>query len=48
MGTFGKSGKLKVMLNEPLPDWKDTHLVGSDVVLSYKKSMMKKQANKFR
>jgi len=48
VGTFGKSGKLKVMFSEPLTEWNDPTLVGSDVVLSYKKSMMKKQVNKFR
>ena len=48
VGTFGKSGKLKVMFSDPLTNWKDPELVGSEVVLTYKKSMMKKQANKFR
>jgi hypothetical protein len=48
VGTFGKSGKLKVMFSEPLQNWNDPSLVGSDVVLTYKKSMMKKQANKFK
>ena len=47
MGTFGKSGKLKVKLREPLPE--DTQgILGSEVQLRYKKNMMKKQANKFR
>jgi hypothetical protein len=48
VGTFGKSGKLKVMFSDPLTNWKDPELVGSQVVLTYKKSMMKKQANRFR
>jgi selenocysteine-specific elongation factor len=42
MGTFGKSGKLKVMFSDPMPNWNDPALVGSDVVLTYKKSMTKK------
>jgi len=49
MGTFGKSGKLKVRLNEPLdPEVDQRALLGTEVLLSYKKNMMKKQANKFR
>ena len=49
IGTFGKSGKLKVRLDEPLdPDFDARSLVGSEVILRYKKNMMKKQANKFR
>ena len=49
MGTFGKSGKLKVQFNEPIPQWNDEKaIVGQEVVLVYKKQMMKKQANRFR
>jgi len=48
VGTFGKSGKLKVMFNDPILNWNDPGLVGSEVVLTYKKSMMKKQSNRFR
>lgn len=48
-GTFGKSGKLKVRLDEPLEATVDQRaLLGTEVVLNYKKNMMKKQANKFR
>ena len=48
-GTFGKSGKLKVRLEEPLGEEVDRKaLLGSEVLLRYKKNMMKKQANKFR
>ena len=43
VGTFGKSGKLKVRLDETLPASVDQRaLVGTDVLLSYKKNMMKK------
>ena len=49
IGTFGKSGKLKVRLEEPLdPSIDQRALLGSEVILRYKKNMMKKQANKFR
>lgn len=49
IGTFGKSGKLKVRLEEPIDASVDQRtLLGSEVVLRYKKNMMKKQANKFR
>lgn len=51
IGTFGKSGKLRVRLDEPLDDavMADSRaIVGSEVLLSYKKNMMKKQVNKFR
>ena len=54
VGTFGKSGKLKVRLHEPFDESQivggsDTKsLVGSEVLLKYKKNMMKKQANKFK
>jgi hypothetical protein len=48
-GTFGKSGKLKVRLDDPISSEVDPKtLVGSEVRLDYKKSMMKKQANRFR
>jgi len=43
-GTFGKSGKIKVKLEEPITvDPKE--LVGTQIELHYKKNMMKKQAN---
>ena len=43
IGTFGKSGKLKVRLEEPLAATVDQKaLLGSEVLLSYKKNMMKK------
>ena len=49
IGTFGKSGKLKVRLNEPMgADVDQRALLGSEVLLSYKKNMMKKQVNRFR
>ena len=49
IGTFGKSGKLKVRLEEPLDASVDQRsLLGTEVILRYKKNMMKKQANKFR
>ena len=49
MGTFGKSGKLKVRLDDPIgPDVDLKELVGSEVELKYKKNMMKKQANRFK
>ena len=42
-GTFGKSGKLKVHLKEPMDASVDQRaLLGSEVLLSYKKNMMKK------
>ena len=50
-GTFGKSGKLKVRLEQPLDASAmadPRSIVGSEVLLRYKKNMMKKQANKFR
>ena len=48
-GTFGKSGKLKVRLDEPLgADVDQRALLGSEAILNYKKNMMKKQVNKFR
>jgi len=55
MGTFGKSGKLKVRMEEPIDvariegdDGDVKALVGSEVLLRYKKNMMKKQANRFK
>ena len=49
MGTFGKSGKIKVRLDEPIPETTDwAKLLNSQVELHYKKNMMKKQANKFK
>ena len=43
VGTFGKSGKLKVKLEEPLDASIDQRaLLGSEVILRYKKNMMKK------
>lgn len=45
IGTFGKSGKLRVRLDEPLDAavMADTKaIVGSEVSLRYKKNMMKK------
>ena len=43
IGTFGKSGKLKVHLKVPLDASVDQRaLLGSEVLLSYKKNMMKK------
>ena len=43
IGTFGKSGKLKVKLETPLdPDTDFKSLVGNQVELNYKKNMMKK------
>ena len=43
IGTFGKSGKLKVRLETPLdPDTDFKSLVGNQVELNYKKNMMKK------
>lgn len=48
-GTFGKSGKMKVKLENPLdPDTDFKALQGTQVELNYKKNMMKKQANKFK
>lgn len=48
-GTFGKSGKLKVRLDEPIDESVDLKLIlNSTVELHYKKNMMKKQANKFK
>ena len=48
-GTFGKSGKLKVRLDEPLNASIDQKaLLGTEVQLYYKKNMMKKKANKFK
>ena len=48
-GTFGKSGKIKVKLDEPIADDIDlSKLVNSSIELHYKKNMMKKQANKFK
>ena len=37
IGTFGKSGKLKVQFDDPIPEWNDPTLVGSEVVLTYNK-----------
>ena len=43
-GTFGKSGKIRVRMDEPIQvDLKE--IVGSQIELHYKKNMMKKQAN---
>jgi hypothetical protein len=43
IGTFGKSGKLKVRLDESLDETVDQRaLLGTEVLLSYKKNMMKK------
>ena len=43
IGTFGKSGKLKVRLEEPLdPAMDQRALLGSEVILRYKKNMMRK------
>ena len=45
IGTFGKSGKLKVRLDEPLEEavMADSRaILGSEVLLRYKKNMMKK------
>lgn len=48
-GTFGKSGKIKVRLDEPIPADVDLKtIVGSQIELHYKKNMMKKQVNKFK
>ena len=38
LGTFGKSGKLKVRMDEPLAE----DVTGAEVQLRYKKNMMKK------
>ena len=50
IGTFGKSGKIKVRLEESMdPSVVDPKaILGTEVILRYKKNMMKKQANKFR
>ena len=46
---FGKSGIIKVRLDEPLPKDVDTKAVlQSEVELHYKKNIMAKQANKFK
>jgi len=43
IGTFGKSGKLRVKLDEALDASVDQRaLLGSEVMLRYKKNMMKK------
>ena len=43
IGTFGKSGKLKVKLEDPLdPSIDPKTLHGTQVQLNYKKNMMKK------
>ena len=43
IGTFGKSGKLRVKLEEPLDAEVDQRaLLGTEVILRYKKNMMKK------
>ena len=47
IGTFGKSGKLKVRLDEALLA-DAPNLVNTNVELRYKKNMMKKKANKFK
>ena len=44
-GTFGKSGKIKVRLEEPIPEETVKDVVGSQIELHYKKNMMKKAAN---
>jgi hypothetical protein len=46
-GTFGKSGKLKVRLDNP-SDLTEQELMDCSVELRYKKNMMKKKANKFK
>lgn len=46
-GLFGKSGKIKVRLDEPLTV-DPSEIVNSQIELHYKKNMMKKQANKFK
>jgi hypothetical protein len=46
-GTFGKSGKLKVRLDNP-SDLTEQELLDCNVELRYKKNMMKKKANKFK
>lgn len=46
-GTFGKSGKLKVRLDNP-HDLSEQQLLECEVELRYKKNMMKKKANKFK
>ena len=49
IGSFGKSGKLKVRLDDELPEEQD-EILGSEVVLKYKKSVWsdKKAKNKFK
>ena len=52
LGTFGKSGKLKVRLETEIPEEKMEEVLGSEVTLKYKKSIWqekgKKQKNKFK
>ena len=51
MGTFGKSGKLKVRLDNELPQEvmaEQKKILGSDVQLYYKKSVWEDKKNKIK
>ena len=46
MGTFGKSGKLKVRLDNDIPEDKMEEVLGSEVMLKYKKSIWQEKGKK--